>query len=407
MTYPVTPQPVQPAPVAEKIKASSLKEGTQVFIKGRVNYSRIASFITGTERENRNRDRLHPIEFDYTSLTLSHPEIIYGNPQQKANEELFLEQRIFVGKKRPEEGPKFSIDNKSNRLPQVWVPSTNADGTYEQLEGLEGELDAGLNVIILIEFYKPRTQVNRGSRLNAVFLQEPIRYYTPGYNADKLAALGIVLNAPPKDTIQLVPNEVAAGQDQSTTDASGLPLPGQGYSAPDQPYQAQPQYQQATPAAAPQQYQAPQPQYQQSAPQAQPAPAPVAQFQQAAPQAPAQPAQQQYQAPLPAGNPLAAGQPVAPQAPLNQPTPAVQQAMPTQAPQTPAQPVQPPAPQAGSAFTDAPGAVPQAPAVQAAPAVAQAPVAPVVDMTEPASPWDLPAAPSQPAQPAQGITYPA
>lgn len=394
MTYPATPTPAQSAQQTKPAKqyaANQLKEGSQILVDGRISFSRIASFITGAERDQRNQGQTYPINFDYTSLGLSHAAVRFKDAQAATYEEMFIHERLYTSPTKPDNGLNYSIDNKSNRLPQVWVPALdeagNPTGAHEQLEGLEGELDNGLKATILLEVYKT-SQPNRGIRLNAVFLHEPLRYYARGFNTGELAALGIVLNGSPKDSVQLVPNNQGV-QQSANTDANGLPLPGQGYGAP-----------------APQQA-APQPQYQQSAPQAQPAPAPVAQFQQAAPQAPAQPAQQQYQAPLPAGNPLAAGQPVAPQAPLNQPAPAVQQAMPTQAPQTPAQPVQPPAPQAGSAFTDAPGAVPQAPAVQAVPVVAQAPVAPVVDMTEPASPWDLPAAPSQPAQPTQGITYPA
>lgn len=259
-------------------KADKLTDGDEILVRGKIGFSRITSRIEGADLaksdQRKVQNGMRAVGKPHTTMTLSEPTVLFGNPQQPTYAENFVQERFYISKKYPERGMQYTIISKGNNLPIIAVPEENGQGFAQDTSGRE--LANGLDVTVQLRVYKIPTEENRGLSLDAVFANEPVRYYSPGgLNLDNLAARGLVFTTPPR----------AVRADQATSTGpvptedfeDDLPLPqaapaqGGAYAQPQQPG-GYPQQQQG----AHQGYQqAPQAQpggYQPQAPQGQPQP---------------------------------------------------------------------------------------------------------------------------------------
>lgn len=181
------------------ISATQLREGSIVLIKGKMIFSRLASLVSGEALARSDQQRvangMTAVGRPHTTLSLAEAEVVYQDPANPTVEEQFVAERRYSSKKHPEHGLSYSIDNKSDRLPIV--AKLNDAGQAEQVT-LEGELAAGLPVIVVLRVFKPRNYNNRGLSLDQVIVQDTkLTYYSQGATNEALAAAGIVFAAPP------------------------------------------------------------------------------------------------------------------------------------------------------------------------------------------------------------------
>lgn len=182
-----------------QVDAEQLREGTTVFIRGKLDFARLTRLIEGTElaavNQRRAANRLSPINSPHTTATLSQSEVLYADPSNPTLEEKFVAERRYVSKKNPGTGQSYSIDSKGS-LASIYTKSE--DGTYVQ--DLSGkELARGLDVTLVLRIYKPKAYAKRGIAIDQVLVNEDVRYYSAGggVSQDELAKRGIVLAAPP------------------------------------------------------------------------------------------------------------------------------------------------------------------------------------------------------------------
>lgn len=326
--------------MANKINATTLREGQVIVVDGILEFARISSLIEGEElakrvEQDRKNNRPYPVDYPHTTVTIRDAAIrpFSQDPNQLTLEEQFVQDSFYVSTKDPSKGAMYSMENKSAQLPAIYeinVPGDPSQG-YSQIVEPQGDPDKDLSVSLVLQTYKPKNHPNRGIALRAVNINEPIRYYNRGggFDLQQLSNMGIILNGAPQPTVPAARAPQAPAQQSApaaNTSANGLPTPGlgnqpqnQGYPQQQAPAPQQP-YQQPAPAQDPNQvpYHLRQDQQQpnQGYPQQQQAPAPNQQFQQG------YPAQQQAQQQAPQGHP---------QQPQNYPAPTQQQGAPTQA----------------------------------------------------------------------------
>lgn len=263
-----------------QVDSTSLTPGKYIFLKGRVMYSRIASQFTQEEVRKRDEQarqrnpRSKDVGKPHTTISIGNVEVLAesGDANNLTTEEFFVRERCYTSKAKDFEGSlAYSINDKSPNLPPVL--ERNDDGSYQQLK-LEGELDKGLEVILVIETYEPKSNPGtRGTAISQILLQEPVRYYSNAGSVDPtvLEARGIVIKGPIQ---QIKASEADPQVSQASVQQDGMSFP-----APvsEQP---QPQFQNQAPQVQPQvpqqQQQAPQqvqqPQFQNQAPQPNQAP---------------------------------------------------------------------------------------------------------------------------------------
>jgi len=253
------------------ISASSLTEGRNVFIRGKLAFARVTRLIEGDELarsdQRKVQNGMNPVGKPHTTATITHAEVTYADPNDPTTEEKFVAERRYTSKKNPDTGANYSIDSKGNNLPVILIPSESGDGSFVQ-DTSRQEFAQGLDVTLVLRTYKPKGFNNRGLALEQVIVHETPRYYSAGgVDSKELAARGIVVNGP----IQPVQAQAPAGdaapvEDQGETPEGSVVEDGLAFPAP-------------APAQTPQ-AQAPAPQVQsqpQAAPQAAaPAPAPAA-----------------------------------------------------------------------------------------------------------------------------------
>lgn len=297
------------------VHASTLREGQQIFVSGKLAFSRLARVIDGAELEKRVRDSKSkfPTKTPHTLISLIDPQVLPMDPSAVTPEEQFVFEKFFTYGQGDNAGHQgLSVENIGQYLPTILEPDESAPGTYKQLV-LPSDLATGLQVLVVINVYKPKDYENRGLGIDQVILQEAPRYYSGGGSTAALAARGIVVTGGIKAVQSGEPSAVAqaaAGFEQeaarsgfplganTSVDTNGfaMPTPGAQGVAPASP--AFPQaFQQQAPVA---QQQAPgfgqpapqQQQFQQQAPQFAQPQAPI---QQQFPQG--QPMQQQFQQP--------------------------------------------------------------------------------------------------------------
>lgn len=252
------------------VSAEEITEGTIIPVRGTLVYSRLAKVVDGEALVKADATRvqngLRPIGVPHTSVTLANAEVIVQDPNNPTKEETFVSERRYQSAKHADRGLQYSIDNKSSILPKVF--QLNEQNQAVQVNPLEGELASGVEVIITLRVYKPKSYDNRGLSLDQVIITQagPVPYYAGGGAAASAAALesaGITFAATPvEQTAVTAEDGTAQAVPEGSINQGGFVLPGPGSDDEASAYQA------PTQAAAP-------------------APAPVA-----APAQPAQPAQE-------------------------------------------------------------------------------------------------------------------
>lgn len=181
--------------MTETIKTNQLTPNRKFFVRGKVVYSRIASKIDGKELIEANIKATQrgqkPNAKPYTRIQISQAEVVPTDPNGYTIEEQYAQSKFFVSRTHQERGQQFSKDN-AGHLPKIYVKDLQT-GEYNQIEN-KGELAHGLDVTLMLRPYT--TSTNTGVSLDAILVNEPIRYYGSDASAE-LEKLGIVLNSNP------------------------------------------------------------------------------------------------------------------------------------------------------------------------------------------------------------------
>lgn len=230
------------------IPAARLRPGQQIFVRGKLTFSRLASLIDGealTRRIKQERDRgsLYPTEVPHTTLSIVDAEVLYADANAPTQEEQYVAEKFYSLKSGDNAGKLgYGIDNKSKILPTVLAP--NGDGTFSQLK-LERDLASGLTVTLVLQVFTSGQYANKGIGLQQVVLMEEPQYYAGGgVDLGALAARGITVSG----SIESVsaPDPAAAGSAAASENFAneaqragfdGAPLPNttvtaQGFAAP-------------------------------------------------------------------------------------------------------------------------------------------------------------------------------
>ena len=344
-----------PNPERQIASARDLAPNQEAFVKGNLSFSRLCSFISGAELDQRNQRSRYPSDNPYTEVTIKNAEVIpTQSPDGSAVSqfERFLQEERYVAKADQDTGAlSFNITSSGKYLPRVYKPVTDEAGnpvpnSYQEFalvnEGQPTDLDTGLEVILHLNTFATNNG-NNGTGIQGVYVNETPRFRQAGGGGQAAAALGLNVTGPalPPNTGQPAqdaqPNAPQVqGYGQPQGQPQGQAQPGYGQQQGQFPQQGQPQGQfpqqnqpgYGQPQAPQQGSQAPaQAQFPQ---QTQPGPAPQ-QGAQAPAQSQAQPAQQAQQgfAPQVQGQPGGQSAPTTP--PSQGPAPTMGQASDPQA----------------------------------------------------------------------------
>lgn len=176
------------------VQINALTPGDLILIRGKVAYSHIASRIEGDELQKsidraKQSNRI-PVEKPHTTLSITNAQIIL-HPEGKTSADVYAEESLYTKRTEPNAGYCYQAYNKGNGLPEVDVYDPTS-GKYKQVEALDGELAVGLDVTLVLEVFRPKNRMNNGLALEAVLVNEPIRYYSFSDTHKKLAERGIV-----------------------------------------------------------------------------------------------------------------------------------------------------------------------------------------------------------------------
>lgn len=176
------------------INCNQLNPGAIYLVRGKVSFSRITRHTTDKERDEANKRRMHPIDKNYTTITLYDAVVLARDPQNPSIEERYASECLYKSSSQNYPNNNFSAINKSPNLPQIAVLEGN--NQYKQIIP-ENELAQGLDVTLVMRVYK--TKMNNGVSLDKVFVNEPIKYYTGNQKSvdNALAGYGIVFQALP------------------------------------------------------------------------------------------------------------------------------------------------------------------------------------------------------------------
>lgn len=207
------------------IKASQLKPGTFMAVRGKVSFCRIASFIDGEELKRSDERKVAnggiATGRAHTTLTLTVPEVVPMTPGVTTNEEIYIASKFYSNKKT--NTLQYSITSTGNKLPTVVV--RNAVGTYAgdvtQLS-LENELASDVEVTLVLRVYNTK-HVNKGVALDMVIIEEEPRYRDSSSGVAAASALGFSMTPLPKEEIEAAQQQAqlnaASNENQSAQDA--------------------------------------------------------------------------------------------------------------------------------------------------------------------------------------------
>ena len=182
--------------MAKNISSGKLTPNATYLVRGKVGYSHIATHTTDAERMEANKRRQHPIDKNYTTLTIHSAQVLCKDPANPTIEEQYASESLYNSSSPKYPGKNFSGINKSRNLPQVGVltPTPEAPNNYVETK-LDAELASGLDVTLVMRVYKGQGS-NNGVSLDRVLVNEPIRYYGGNSEIDKaLAGFGITFQA--------------------------------------------------------------------------------------------------------------------------------------------------------------------------------------------------------------------
>jgi hypothetical protein len=182
--------------MAKNISSGRLTPNATYLVRGKVGYSHIATHTTDAERMEANKRRQHPIDKNYTTLTIHSAQVLCKDPANPTIEEQYAAESLYNSSSPKYPGKNFSGMNKSRNLPQVGVltPTPEAPNNYVETK-LDAELASGLDVTLVMRVYKGQGS-NNGVSLDRVLVNEPIRYYGGNSEVDKtLSDFGITFQA--------------------------------------------------------------------------------------------------------------------------------------------------------------------------------------------------------------------
>lgn len=178
------------------IKLSSVQPGTIIQIRGKVAFSRIRSQIKDAELErtnerNKQQGRL-TIDKPHTKLSLKNCTLIVNDPNNLNMGEKYVQERMYLSTKHPENGYCYEGMNKGKYLPVVAkrVPGSPTELQQYEPSELLGELANDLDVTILMRIFESKP--NNGITLDTVIVEEDIKFYQGGASTS-LAAAGLTL----------------------------------------------------------------------------------------------------------------------------------------------------------------------------------------------------------------------
>lgn len=187
------------------IKSNRLTPNATYLVRGKVGYSKIKSQTTDAERERDNKNRaqrgVHPVDKNYTTITIYDAQVLCKNPQVPTIEEQYAAESLYFSSNQTKyPGNNFSAMNKTKYLPVIGVKAPTAENPNNYAEIVpEGELAVGLDVTLVMRVYKGQGS-NNGVSLDRVLVNEPIKYYGGNSEVDKtLSAFGITFQAMPPE----------------------------------------------------------------------------------------------------------------------------------------------------------------------------------------------------------------
>jgi len=181
--------------MATKISTNDLTPNTLFMVRGRLKFSRIASFIDGEElRKDIERASAHnnfPTKKPHTKATICDAVVIYNDPTRKTTEEMYAEENAKPSTSNTGgyTGNIFYGKNTGNRLP--WIGTRQPDNSVMQVTP-EGELANDQLVTFVLRVYA--TSQNYGVSLDGIIVENgPIQYYM-GNSVNALAEKGIIFH---------------------------------------------------------------------------------------------------------------------------------------------------------------------------------------------------------------------
>lgn len=178
--------------MAHTINNNQLEVGKTYLVRGKIGFSHVSKPTTDEERMAANKRRMHPIDKNYTSISIYDAQVICRDPQNPSIEERYASECFYKSSSPAYPGNNFTAMNKSRNLPKVGVAS--GTNQYDEIT-LDGkELATGLDVILVMRVFKG--QGNNGVSLDTVLVNEPVRFFQ-GSNAisEQLSDYGITFSA--------------------------------------------------------------------------------------------------------------------------------------------------------------------------------------------------------------------
>lgn len=159
---------------------NDLTPNTNILVRGRTTFSRIARRVEGEELERekaRERARGARVIHDkpYTCLSIDQAEVVMRDPNNPTKEEIWAQEHLFTSNSGKYTGYCFTARNKSTTLPKVCLMNGLSGTAPEMEEPLPAELANGLLVTMVLRVFQ--AMPNNGVSLDRVILHEPIRYY--------------------------------------------------------------------------------------------------------------------------------------------------------------------------------------------------------------------------------------
>lgn len=225
--------------MSKTISVNSLEPDSTYLVRGKITFSRVSRQTTDDERAKANSQRKHPIDKNYTTVSICNAQILAKNPNDPTLAERYAAECLYQSSSPDNPGNNFTAMNKSHNLPRVAVVDPNSPNTYNEI-ALEGELAAGLDVTLVMRVFKGAG--NNGVSLDRVLVNEPIRYYQ-GFDktvAEKLSDFGITYNTMPKTQQTAQPQaqpqtQPAAPSAFATVGAPAAPVAGNPFTSYDAP----------------------------------------------------------------------------------------------------------------------------------------------------------------------------
>lgn len=189
--------------------SSKIKPRTAVRVKGKVNYSHIASKISGEELDRANQYTNYPSKDPYYKIEIEicdpveKNNIIFNDPSDESEQYLaaYLASRFYTSKKEENQGKKFfSATSKGDT---IRVFQIGADGKAHPVKLNGNELGKGCSVQLELNFFESKYGVGVG--LNAVIIDGDIQVYE---GANQLKGFEVA-----NDTISLAPRAATVVND--------------------------------------------------------------------------------------------------------------------------------------------------------------------------------------------------